>query len=82
MFLSSQQINDRGFGFNGNSAYSELTKHINEFIEGKIDCSWFEESLRQAYKNKAFKLATVDKVVQQIVKQCNNCTTDKKVNLC
>lgn len=78
MFLSSQQINDRGFGFNGNSAYSELTKHINEFIEGKIDCSWFEESLRQAYKNKAFKLATVDKVVQQIVKQCNNCTTDKK----
>ncbi|KAL6930469.1 hypothetical protein ACO0R3_003588 [Hanseniaspora guilliermondii] len=78
MFLSSQQISDRGFGFDGNSAYSELTRHINDFIEGKIDGSWFEESLRQAYKNKAFKLATVDKVVQQIVKQCNNCTTDKK----
>lgn len=78
MFLSSQQIDDRGFSFAGNSAYSNLTKYINQFIEGKIESNWFEESLRQAYKNKAFKLATVDKVIQQIIKQCNNCTTDKK----
>ena len=78
MFLSSKQLEDRGLSFKGDSAYSKLIDFSSEFIQGKIDNQWFEESIRQAYKNKAFKLATIDKVIQHLVKQSQNCTTDKK----
>lgn len=78
MFLSSKQLEDRGLSFKGDSAYSKIIEFSSEFIQGKIESQWFEESIRQAYKNKAFKLVTIDKVIQHLVKQSQNCTTDKK----
>lgn len=78
MFLSSNQLEDRGLSFKGSSAYSKIIEFSSEFIQGKIESQWFEESIRQAYRNKAFKLVTIDKVIQHLVKQSQNCTTDKK----
>ncbi|XBW34724.1 hypothetical protein QEN19_000291 [Hanseniaspora menglaensis] len=78
MFLSSKQLEDKGLSFEGDSAYSKLIGLSSEFIQGKIESQWFEESIRQAYKNRAFKLITIDKTIQHLIKQCQNCTTDKK----
>lgn len=47
-------------------------------ITGDLDHQWFEESLRQAYKNKAFKIYTIDKVVQSLVKHAHSIITDPK----
>lgn len=76
--LISQQMKDMGLDFGGTDAYEQLVNLCKRLIEGDIEHQWFEESLRQAYNNKAFKLYTVDKVVQALVKHAHTIMTDSK----
>lgn len=76
--LISTQLADMGLAFKDTKAYGELLRLSKRLITGDLDHQWFEESLRQAYKNKAFKIYTIDKVVQSLVKQAHSIITDPK----
>lgn len=78
--LISQQLKDMGLDFEGADAYEQLLHLCKRLIEGDIEHQWFEESLRQAYNNKAFKLYTVDKVLQSLVKHAHAILTDSKTS--
>lgn len=76
--LVSTQLSDMGLDFKGTKAYDELLRLSKRLIVGDLDHQWFEESLRQAYKNKAFKIYTVDKVIQSLVKHAHSIISDPK----
>ncbi|AMD20147.1 HCL004Wp [Eremothecium sinecaudum] len=76
--LISTQLTDMGLDFKGSPAYVELLRLSRNLISGNLEHQWFEESLRQAYKNKAFKIYTVDKVIQSLVKHAHAIITDTK----
>ena len=76
--LISTQLSDMGLDFEGADAYGQVLTLSKRLIEGDIEHQWFEESLRQAYKNKAFKIYTIDKVVQSLVKHAHTIITDPK----
>lgn len=76
--LASTQLSDMGLDFKGADAYEQLLALCKRLIQSDIEHQWFEESLRQAYKNKAFKIYTVDKVIQSLVKHAHSIITDAK----
>lgn len=76
--LISEQLKNMGLDFAGLDAYKQLLHLCERLIEGDIEHQWFEESLRQAYNNRAFKFYTVDKVVQALVKHAHTILTDVK----
>ncbi|AAS51224.1 ACL004Wp [Eremothecium gossypii ATCC 10895] len=76
--LISTQLTDMGLDFKGADAYEELLRLSRSLISGELEHQWFEESLRQAYKNKAFKLYTIDKVIQALVKHAHTILMDHK----
>lgn len=79
--LLSHQLEDMGIQFVGNkSCYQQLLDLSEKLMEGDVEHQWFEESLRQAYKNKAYKIYTVDKVVQALVKHMHSMITDSKTS--
>lgn len=78
--LISQQLKEMGLDFEGAGAYEQLLHLCKRLIQGDIEHQWFEESLRQAYNNKAFKLYTVDKVMQSLVKHGHTILTDSKTS--
>ncbi|CEP63391.1 transcriptional regulator SIN3 LALA0_S08e01376g [Lachancea lanzarotensis] len=78
--LLSNQLSDMGLDFKESDAYEQLLNLCKRLIENDIEHQWFEESLRQAYKNKAFKLYTVDKVVQWLVKHMHTIIADAKTS--
>lgn len=76
--LISTQLKDMGLDFVGKDSYQEILRLGEDLILGDIEHQWFEESLRQAYNNKAFKLYTIDKVIQAIIKHAHTLMTDNK----
>ena len=46
----------------------------------EIEHQWFEESLRQGYRNRAYKIYTIDKVVQAMIKHMHSMITDAKTS--
>ncbi|CUS21721.1 LAQU0S03e09164g1_1 [Lachancea quebecensis] len=76
--LISTQLSDMGLDFKGRNAYDQLLTLCKRLIRNDMEHQWFEESLRQAYKNKAFKIYTVDKVIQSLVKHAHSIITDAK----
>ncbi|ODV95612.1 hypothetical protein PACTADRAFT_50307 [Pachysolen tannophilus NRRL Y-2460] len=78
--LFSHQIEDMGINITGNNSYLEALKLSAKLIEGDLEHQWFEESLRQGYRNKAYKLFTVDKVIQGIIKHAHIILTDHKTS--
>ncbi|GMM54440.1 transcriptional regulator [Maudiozyma humilis] len=76
--LISTQLKDMGLDFVGKDSYQEILNLGERLILGDIEHQWFEESLRQAFNNKAFKLYTIDKVTQAIVKHAHTLMTDNK----
>ncbi|CCF55947.1 hypothetical protein KAFR_0A05120 [Kazachstania africana CBS 2517] len=76
--LVSTQLKNMGLDFVDKDSYEELLRLSKRLIENDIEHQWFEESLRQAYNNRAFKLYTVDKVVQALVKHGHTLMTDYK----
>ncbi|OXB44336.1 hypothetical protein B1J92_E02475g [Nakaseomyces glabratus] len=78
--LISTQLSELGLDFNSSDAYQQLLTLSKRLIEGDIEHQWFEESIRQAYNNRAFKLYTIDKVVQSFVKHAHTLISDSKTS--
>ena len=78
--LLSTQLKDMGLDFVGKDCYQELLSMSKRLIENKLEHQWFEESLRQAFNNKAFKMYTVDRVIQSLVKHLHSLMADSKTS--
>jgi paired amphipathic helix protein Sin3a len=76
--LVSNQLEEMGLQFSKSDAYAQLLAFSERAIEGDIEHQWFEESLRQAYRNRAYKLYSVEKVVQSLVKHLHSILTDSR----
>ncbi|CAI4051153.1 transcriptional regulator SIN3 SKDI_15G1520 [Saccharomyces kudriavzevii IFO 1802] len=76
--LLSNQLPEMGLDFIGEDAYKQVLRLSRRLINGDLEHQWFEESLRQAYNNKAFKLYTIDKVTQSLVKHAHTLMADVK----
>lgn len=60
--------------------YSQVLSLAERLLDGDIEHQWFEESLREAYRNKAYKCYTLDKVVLSLVKYIHTMVTDSKTS--
>ncbi|CCH41931.1 Transcriptional regulatory protein [Wickerhamomyces ciferrii] len=78
--LVSNQLEDMGLQFAKADAYTQLLGFAERVIEGDVEHQWFEESLRQAYRNRAYKLYTVDKVTQALVKHLHTVVSDSRTS--
>lgn len=79
--LLSHQLEDMGVEILGTKdCYLQVLELSERLIEGEIEHQWFEESLRQGYRNRAYKVYTVDKVVQAMVKHMHSMVTDSKTS--
>lgn len=76
--LYDRRLAEMGLEFEAKDCYGQLLSLSEKLIEGDVEHQWFEESIRQAYRNRAFKLYTVDKVVQGLVKHIHLLITDPR----
>lgn len=60
--------------------YKQVLSLAERLLDGEIEHQWFEESLRQGFRNKAYKCYTLDKVVQSFVKHMHAMVTDSKTS--
>lgn len=79
--LISHQLEEMGVEITGKSdCYQQVLELAAKLIEGEVEQQWVEEALRQGYRNKAYKLYTIDKVVQFMVKHMHSIVTDGKTS--
>lgn len=79
--LSSHQLEDMGVDIKGDKdCYAQVRDLAERLIEGEVEHQWYEESLRQAYRNRAYKMYTVDKVVQSMVKHMHTVISDSRTS--
>lgn len=78
--LLAHQLEEMGIQITGDNSYRQVLELSTRLIEGEIEHQWFEETLRQAYRNRGFKLFTIDKVVQGLIKHMHNITSDHKTS--
>lgn len=79
--LISHQLEDMGVLIVGTSdCYKQVLSLAERLLDGEIEHQWFEESLRQGYRNKAYKCYTIDKVVLSLVKHMHTMVTDSKTS--
>ncbi|KAK6462826.1 hypothetical protein DFJ63DRAFT_175977 [Scheffersomyces coipomensis] len=79
--LLPHQLEDMGIEIVGTkNCYKQVLELSEKLIDNELDHQWFEETLRQGYRNKAYKLYTVDKVVQAMVKHMHTMITDSKTS--
>lgn len=76
--LYDHRMASMGLAFEPQNCYGQLLNLIERLIEGDLEHQSYEESIRQAYRNRAYKLYTVDKVAQAIVKHLHNIVSDAK----
>lgn len=76
--LYDTKLEDMGLAYDANSSCYEQTLDLCYRLLGEeIEPQWFEEALRQGYRNRAYKLYTVDKVTQSLLKQVHTLVTDQ-----
>ena len=79
--LLLHQLEDMGVEIVGTKdCYKQVLELSEKLIEGEIEHQWFEESLRQGYRNRAYKIYTIDKVVQAMIKHMHSMITDAKTS--
>ncbi|OBA19663.1 hypothetical protein METBIDRAFT_13404 [Metschnikowia bicuspidata var. bicuspidata NRRL YB-4993] len=80
--LVSHQLQELGVEIVAGSkaCYHQVLRLAERLLDGEIEHQWFEESLRQAYRNKAYKCYTLDKVVQSLVKHMHTMVSDSKTS--
>lgn len=79
--LVSHKLEEMEIQISGNEdSYQQVLRLSERLIEGDIEHQWFEESLRQGYRNKAYKLYTIDKVVQAMIKHMYSIVSDSKTS--
>lgn len=76
--LYDRRMDEMGLSFNSKNCYGQLLALIERLIEGDLEHQWYEEAIRQAYRNRAYKLYTVDKVAQAIVKHIHTIISDAR----
>lgn len=76
--LYDHRMADMGLAFESKNCYGQLLTLIERLIVGDLEHQSYEESIRQAYRNRAYKLYTVDKVTQAIVKHLHTIISDVK----
>lgn len=76
--LYDHRMSDMGLAFDSKDCYGQVLNLVERLIEGDLEHQWYEESIRQAYRNRAYKLYTVDKVAQAVVKHLHNIVSDAK----
>jgi paired amphipathic helix protein Sin3a len=76
--LYDTKLADMGLQFSSKDVYGQLLSLCEKLIEGEVEHQWFEETIRQAYRNRAYKLYTIDKVVQSFVKHVHAVLTDQR----
>lgn len=76
--MIDHQLEDLDINIKGDDAYEEALSLCAKLIDGKLEQNLFEETLRQGFRNKAFKLFTIDKVVQGLMKHCHTIVSDSK----
>lgn len=77
--LLLHQLEDAGVEIVGTKdCYQQVLALLERLMEGEIEHQWFEEALRQGYRNRAYKVYTIDKVVQLLVKHMHTMVTDLK----
>lgn len=79
--LISHTLEDLGVEILGTKdCYKQVLSLTERLLDGEVEHQWFEESLRQGYRNKAYKCYTIDKVVQALVKHMHTMFTDTKTS--
>jgi paired amphipathic helix protein Sin3a len=78
--LYDHRLADMGLQFESNDCYGQLLNLSEKLIEGEVEHQSFEEAIRQAYRNRAYKFYTVDKVVQGLVKHIHLIVTEGKTS--
>lgn len=79
--LVSHQLEELGVEIVGTKdCYKQVLSLTERLLDGEVEHQWFEESLRQCYRNKAYKCYTIDKVVQALVKHVHTMITDSKTS--
>ncbi|EGV64961.1 hypothetical protein CANTEDRAFT_93195 [Yamadazyma tenuis ATCC 10573] len=79
--LIGHQLEDMNVEITGDkNCYKQVLSLTERLLEGELEHQWFEESIRQAYKNRAYKIYTIDKVVQAMVKHIHTMTSDSKTS--
>lgn len=79
--LVSHQLEDMNIAISGDSdCFVQVMQLSERLIEGNLEHQWFEETLRQGYRNRAYKLYTIDKVVHGLVKHMHTIVADSKTS--
>lgn len=79
--LVNHQLEDMNVEILGDrDCYKQVLALSERLIEGELEHQWFEEAVRQGYKNKAYKVYTIDKVVQAMIKHMHTMVTDSKTS--
>lgn len=79
--LISHQLEDLGVEIIGTKdCYKQVLALTEKLLDGEVEHQWFEESLRQGYRNQAYKCYTIDKVIQSLVKHMHTMVTDSKTS--
>lgn len=79
--LISHQLEEMGVEITGKrDCYQQVLELAAKLIEGEVEHQWVEEALRQGYRNKAYKLYTIDKVVQAMIKHMHGIVSDNKTS--
>ncbi|QPG75377.1 hypothetical protein FOA43_002730 [Brettanomyces nanus] len=76
--LIDYSLEDQSINIKGNDSYHEALDLCVKLIQGKVEQNAFEECLRQGFLNKAFKLFTINKVIQGVLKHCHTLVTDSR----
>lgn len=78
--LYDHRLADMGLQFESNDCYGQLLNLSEKLIEGEVEHQSFEEAIRQAYRNRAYKFYTIDKVVQGLVKHIHLIVSEAKTS--
>lgn len=76
--LIDHSLEEQGVNIKGDDSYHEALNLCAKVIQGKVEQGVFEESLRQGFLNKAYRLFTINKVIQGLLKHCHTLVTDSK----
>lgn len=75
--LFDTKMDDLGLRFSPEHCYEQALALCEKLLDGDVEPQWFEESLRRAYRNRAYKLYTIDKTLHLLVKQLHTLVTDQ-----
>lgn len=76
--LIDNHLQDMGVAIKGEDSYVEALDLCAKFIETKVEQNVFEDALRNGFRNRAFKLFTIDRVIQSFMKHCHTLVSDTK----